>query len=555
MKKFVSDWKNIAIIVLLLGCIGLTAGISFYFYKVGTFGAREDIGGYIQAVTDASAENAPYEKNIVDRYGFPSLERMDAEGQDTLINPMQVIQKIQVLGLDIETFKNPENTMFATSNRLDDSLRAIENTGREKVEYSGNKGSELQSLINKNVGKDIYLTSSVIEVSGSIDIPSDTHLFANQAKFVGQGDILFKLDHVNNVILDGFVLEEGYEDAVYAVESSNVVVRNAKVSGLQSKALVFIAGQNLFIQDNELIRNLEGGIHITGFANDILMEGNTIAESGGTRNYTAGIVLSGLYPPDVWHVWTASKKTLIEDGYAPHNAIVRNNTVRNNNANGIYSDGAFLCYYTGNQVMDNDKEGICLDCGSIGNYVAENSFLRNGRRYYQADEDLAQDFVLGLGRMADGSSVAKTPGVSLDNGAYNIIKGNLVSNNYGGGIKCVRACVSNIIMENTLVDNNIGENEVFHFFAVELGTAIADEGDEHAKVIDYAPSFENIVARNVISGNHYSGVFISTDGYCNDIFDNVIMDCSWYSVEAISAKFNSIVNNFTNVDMRNEYQQ
>ena len=170
MKKLLSDWKNIAIIVLLLGCIGLTAGISFYFYKVGTFGAREDIGGYIQAVTDAATENAPYEKNIVERYGFPSLERMDAEGQDTLINPMQVMQKIQTLGLDIEAFKNPENTMFATSNRLDDSLRTIENTNRETVEYSGNKGSELQNLIKNNVGKDIYLNSSVIEVLSLIHI-------------------------------------------------------------------------------------------------------------------------------------------------------------------------------------------------------------------------------------------------------------------------------------------------------------------------------------------------------------------------------------------------
>ena len=556
MKRVLTNWKNIAIIALSVACIGLSSGIGYYFYKVGTFGIREDIGGYAQVVSEPVSDKVPYEKNIIERYSFPDLERMDTEGQETLIQPLQVMQKIDVLGLDTETFKNPENGMFATANRLDDVLREyIDNSNREKVEYRGTSGSELQKIINSNVGKDIYLLTDVVDECGTIDIPSNTHIYANQTKFIGDGNILFKLDHADNVVLDGFVLDGGYEDAVYAVESTNVVVRNATISGLQSKALVFIAGQNLFIQNNEMVENLEGGIHITGFANDILIEGNTIEECHGTWNYTAGIVLSGLYPSDVWHLWTGSKKSLIEDGYAPHNAIIRNNVIKNNYANGIYSDGAFLCYYTDNQIMDNDKEGLCLDCGSLGNYVAENSFIRNGRRNYQADQDLAKDYVLSVGRMEDGSSTSKIPGVSLDNGAYNIIKANLISNNYGGGIKCVRACVRNLIMENTLIDNNIGENEKFHFFGIELGTAVADEKDKHAKVIDYAPSFENIVARNTISGNHYAGVFISTDGYCNDIFDNIIMDCGWFSVEAISAKFNSIVNNFSNVDMRNEYQQ
>lgn len=555
MKKFVSDWKNIVIAILCIVTVGLAGGIGYYIYKVNSFGVNRHVGGYVSVLQDASESEPEYTQNIVERYQFPSLERMAETERGSLVESLQVVQKISLLGLDVETFKNPENTLNDLEKYMEDVNAGIMNTQREQVEFNGTSGGKLEGFMKENQGKDILITSDVIEVLGSISVPEDTHLYANGAKFVGNGDILFKLEAVNNVVLDGFVLDGGYRDAVYAVESSNVIIQNATVKNLDSKALVFVGGcQNLFIEHNELIGNLEGGIHITGFAKEIRIQDNTVAECHGTRNYAAGIVFSGLMPPDVWNVWTASKSTLLEESYAPHNVIVKNNVVRNNYANGIYSDGAFLCYYVSNQVIDNDKEGICLDCGSLGNFLTENSFLRNGRRYYQTDADLAADFVLAIGRMEDGSSKSKTPGVSMDNAAYNVIKNNLVADNYGGGIKAVRSSVCNIIMENVINDNNIGENDVFHFFGIELGTAIPDDGDLQGAAIDYAPCFENIIARNTITGDHYSGVFISTDGYCNDVFDNIIMDCGWFSIEAISAKFNSIVNNTSNVDMRNEYQ-
>lgn len=554
MKKFVSDWKNVAIAVLCVVTVGLTGGIGYYIYKVNSFGVNSQVDGYIGIAQDEVASEPEYAQNIVERYQFPSLERMEETERNAFVESLQVMQKIKLLELDVETFRNPENSLNLLEKSLEDVNGWILDAQREQVEFGGTSGSSLESFMKENQGKDIYLTSDIIEVSGSISVPSDTHLYANGAKFVGSGDILFKLEAVGNVVLDGFVLDGGYRDAVYAVSSTEVVIQNTVIKNLDSKALVFVGGGNLFIENNELIGNLEGGIHIAGFANMVRIQGNTIAECRGTRNYTAGIVLAGITPPDVWNIWTASKSTLLEESYAPHNIIVKNNVIRDNYANGIYSDGAFLCYYVSNQVMDNDKEGICLDCGSLGNFLSENSFLRNGRRYYQTDADLEADFVLGLGRMADGSSKSKTPGVSLDNAAYNVIKNNLVADNYGGGIKAVRSSVRNIIMENVINDNNIGENDLFHFFGIELGTAIPDEGDQHSAAIDFAPSFENIIARNTITGDHYAGVFISTDGYCNDVFDNIIMDCSWFSVEAISTKFNSIVNNISNVEMRNEYQ-
>ena len=72
--------------------------------------------------------------------------------------------------------------------------------------------------------------------------------------------------------------------------------------------------------------------------------------------------------------------------------------------------------------------------------------------------------------------------------------------------------------------------------------------------MDFTPDFENIICRNVISGNHYSGVFIGEDGYVNDIFDNIVIGPQMFAIEAISSKFNSIINNFSNADIRNEYK-
>ena len=48
------------------------------------------------------------------------------------------------------------------------------------------------------------------------------------------------------------------------------------------------------------------------------------------------------------------------------------------------------------------------------------------------------------------SAKAKLPGVSLDNTIYNILESNIISNNYGGGIKMVRTGVRNLIIENVL---------------------------------------------------------------------------------------------------------
>ena len=123
---------------------------------------------------------------------------------------------------------------------------------------------------------------------------------------------------------------------------------------------------------------------------------------------------------------------------APHKIIIRNNVIANNNSSGIYSYGAYLNYITENQITGNEKEGICLDYGTVGSYVAYNDITANGNRNRMSDSELKLDFVLELGRLEDGTSPAKLPGISIDNSAYNIVFDNRIIGNYGSGVKMVR---------------------------------------------------------------------------------------------------------------------
>ena len=111
-------------------------------------------------------------------------------------------------------------------------------------------------------------------------------------------------------------------------------------------------------------------------------------------------------------------------------------------------------YVIDNCIEDNEKEGMCLDYGTFGTYVSGNTIRRNGDRNRQTDEDLEADFILGAGRLADGSSTAKLPGISIDNSAYNIVYNNNINENSGSGVKMVKIQLPESDTFNLITDNN-----------------------------------------------------------------------------------------------------
>ena len=106
----------------------------------------------------------------------------------------------------------------------------------------------------------------------------------------------------------------------------------------------------------------------------------------------------------------------------------------------------------------------------------------------------------------------------------------------------------NVVGLNTLVDNNRGRSDRFHFFGIEMGAAKADAP---AADLDFAPSQGNIVFSNLIRGPHYAGVFFAKGSDRNDLFDNSIFGATNWALESAVRQDNAILNNLTNLPSRN----
>jgi parallel beta-helix repeat protein len=254
---------------------------------------------------------------------------------------------------------------------------------------------------------------------------------------------------------------------------------------------------------------------------------------------------SAIFGPDVY--WVISQPMSLRSN-PPRDNLIYRNRIAGNAASGIYVDGGVANVIAGNTVEGNAKEGICLDNGATANVVSGNSVAQNGMRWGESDSILEKDSIRAGGRLPDGSPAAKVPGISIDNAAYNIVFGNHVARNFGGGIKIVRTGFFNLIGMNTIFDNNRGSSDRFHFFGIELGSAKLDSPSDE---LDGAPSRGNIVFSNLIRGSHYAGVFFAAGSSLNDVFDNVILDAEKWALESVAPMPNSSLNNLTNLPSRN----
>lgn len=421
---------------------------------------------------DISIDSSDESIDIITRYNLPTLSRMSEEDQEQYVNDLQVMKKMDVLNLKEEDFIYPEQNMKEVDSLLNEKKKSFEENFSEIVTFDGSTSNELQKFINHNANKTIVIESKEVEFTSCIKIPSNVCIEGQNVKITSSSNIdyAFLIDGVKNVSLSGIQIDGGFQYGVYVIDCENIKVTNTDINNLGQKPIAVVGEcEYIMVNDNTFIGNQSGGIYFDGNINYGEISKNTVINNHGTSNWMAGIVLCDVElqdKNDLWEMFRENhhfplKDTTYSETNCPHNIIVSDNYVENNNSSGIYSDGAYLCYFTSNIVRNNDKEGICLDYSTLGCYLYGNTFEGNGGRMNQTDED--------------------------------------------------------------------------------------SEG------MDFAGDYENIICRNTISGNHYSGVFIGECGYVNDVFDNVIMQPKMFSVEAISPMFNSIVNNISDKDIRNEY--
>jgi parallel beta-helix repeat protein len=470
------------------------------------------------------------------------------------IAPLQVVERAKKLHLGPDAFAAPE----ARARKLADAAEVLlaNLDGKRAAErFTGKTAAELNRFLAAHAGGAVEIAVPELRVAESIRVPPKTRLDGAQARLVAEGKLrrVFDLADADAIVIASLRIAGSFRYGIYARNAHGLVIRDVAIDGALDRPLVVIGkGSDLFLVDNR-IGGGRGGIFVQGDFSGGLIAGNRVRASEGTSNWDAGLVLTALpivdaedpekaFPDGHWPRPTR----LADELAAPHELVVRGNVIEDGRSSGLYCDGCYLSAIVENTLAGNDKEGLCLDYGAIGNFVADNRVLRNGRRIRQSDRDLELDGVAGFGKMGDGSAAAKVPGVSLDNASDNTLEHNLVEDNHGGGIKLVRVGLRNRIAQNTLVENNLGENPKCHFFAVELGSA---GGPPEAKELDFAPSFLNTVQGNLIDGAHWAGVFLGEGSAQNRIAENVITRPEHFAIESISKEPNDAIDNYTQAAM------
>lgn len=574
----------IAAVIVYLAVIGIVAVWESGRQKPAnpdTAAAQEEAYNRKKAVIDAQekAEQQAYDKavqlldydvdsaamkispsdcySIMTANKLPALSRMAAEDSKKYMGNLQVLQKIEKLGIDTASFETPELNWKNVYNRVSDTMQK-ENTFSDKISFTGSTASQLNTLIAQSTDAYITIESSTVRMDEPISMKSGIALDAAGVTFTGSTDdrvaqAVIAEDCTNFALYNLNLTADCYECGIYIIRSNTFTIENCTISNALYKGLVMMGeNKNFTIRNNTVSYNGNGAVFLNGNISNGIIAGNDVVDNYGTRNLTAGIVMTSMEIDDYYTAYNEFKDEHLYNLLdTPHDIVLYQNNVKHNNSSGIYSDGAYQIYIVENIIYQNDKEGMCLDYGTFGAYVSNNIVKENGGRLRQSDEDLEADFVTAFGRLSDGSSPAKLPGISIDNSAYNTIVNNNVTQNYGSGVKMVRSAYRNIIMENSVSDNNKGKSDDFHFFGIEIGHESTP--DEPVKGLDFTASYENIVCRNIVTGSNYAGVFLAVESYCNDVFDNTILGSEWYAIECHSNMFNSMPNNIMDQEILNLY--
>jgi hypothetical protein len=494
-------------------------------------------------------------RDVFLEYDLPQLRDHSTDALKQAIQHTQVLARAERLEL---------NRQAATSvwMRAGDIYRIgmglVSSPSLEKPTlFKGASASELNALLALPKTRSVRVTATNIRIDVPIKIArAGIDIDLGNAQLVSSNAQAFMLVLVgaDGVRLRGGIFS-GSSWGILVSGSHNVAISGAKIQNALGGILV-TDSRDVLIQESAFHGLREAPILLHGDTHHAVVLRNQISGNLGTSNWHAGIVISDRNAD----LAAKPRSMMQDDGYSvqeqsitsrlriPTENLIAFNTINGNLSSGIYSDGGSKNVFAQNSIAGNSKEGFCLDNGSSGNVLIFNVIRANGKRWGASDGELRRDFVSDLGRLPDGSSAAKLPGVSIDNAAYNQILFNNVHDNFGGGIKTVRTAFYNVIGMNTLNENNEGRSEALHFFGIELGAATADV---HVTDLDFQPSRGNEIFGNTIRGKHYAGIFFGAGSDENMIFDNAIFGATTWALEAVQPSNNQSFNNLSNLRCRN----
>lgn len=315
---------------------------------------------------------------------------------------------------------------------------------------------------------------------------------------------------------------------LFITDSSSFSVADCRCSNAEGTGITINNGYNFRVKECLFDNNLSACILIIGNSYNGEIRDCIFSRSRGFFNHDAAIHICHTSPnitsahiPEKYH----EPLPITSKTQRPHHIAIKGCNISNCRAQGIYLEGAVNCLIEENIILNNNKEGICFDWGSCYNIFCQNIVSLNGERRNLSPMEIKTDFITEYPLLKDGSSSMKLPGISLDNGCMNLIYGNKITSNYGGGIKMIRTALFNNISHNQILYNAIGSNEYIPYFhgitALGLGAVNKEFDTSRQLLLDFMPSILNTISHNTINESLLA-IFYDKLSFNNFASDNII---------------------------------
>ncbi|MFX0015750.1 MAG: NosD domain-containing protein [Promethearchaeota archaeon] len=256
-----------------------------------------------------------------------------------------------------------------------------------------------------------------------------------------------------NLTVQGNIVVNGSDGIRLGYSQSSLISDNIVLNSTHGIDLVFSGNSTLI--NNMVINTSTEGISLRNSGKSRLI-GNMVSNSDST-----GIAIGG---DSMWHCYYSNPSD---------DCILTNNTVKNNNRDGIALVGSSRCGLMNNTVTANTGSGIALECSSE-NYIFFNTVAFN-----------------------NGT------GIHLNGLRSNTLAGNTIYNNQAYGIQLYWGD-NNRIHNNYLGNNNKGESQAYdggdnNLFDYNFWADWLTPDEDHDGIVDYSYLIEG----PAINSDHY----------------------------------------------------
>ncbi len=355
---------------------------------------------------------------------------------------------------------------------------------------------------NNNDWWGIYVAGSINNISG------------NTASYNGNYGIIIQGSDNN---ISGNIANYNYGDGIFLEGSNNTVSGNALNNNNWYGIYLYYSDYNMISGNimNDCALKISGGfeelcsheIDTTNLVNGKPLYYYTNELNLGTNNFTnAGQVILINCSDSLISNLNVSYSGGISLHYCKKNTL-SNNTVNNNNGDGIFLSGSDNNTVSGNNANNNEYSGITLG-------VSNNNILSGNNVSYNGDNGIILGSSYNNTVSGNNAHNNEYSGITLDSSYNNIVLGNNANNNEYSGIT-LGFSNNNILSENTANNNGFCGIAFFH--------------------CDY-----NIISETTVKNNTY-GIGLYDCDY-NLISGNIINDNS-IGIILIDSNYNYVVKN------------